>query len=422
MAFLGMRGTGDFVSNQRPENWRDMVLRLYPNGTAPLTAITAKLASEATDDPVYHWWQKGLPDQQATVTGVWTNAALNVAYVSGGVATDTLYIQMSAADAGKIRLGHVVLLRDASDYDVDVNARVTAATVINGASSYITVALMEADDNSASNDLSNCDLCLVIGSANEEGADTPTVIHYDPTEYYNQTQIFRTPTSITGSAAETHLRTGPQVAENKREALELHSIEMEKAFLWGLYYSTTGSGGKPLRYTNGIVRLITTNRSDFTVDTDYSGQTWLQSGETWLDSKLEQVFRYGRNEKLAFVGSGTMLGLNRLAKANANINITPMTTSYGLEVDRWITPFGRIYMKTHPLFSYTATNRNSMLILELEKIKYRYLRNRDTKFLQNRQGAGIDGKIDEFLTECGLELHHEECFAFLNGFNQDNVL
>lgn len=49
--FLGMRGTGDWVTDQRPKNWRETILFLYPNGTAPLTAIMSKMKSEKTDDP-----------------------------------------------------------------------------------------------------------------------------------------------------------------------------------------------------------------------------------------------------------------------------------------------------------------------------------------------------------------------------------
>ena len=52
--FLGMRGTGDFtVTGQRPENWREMILYLYPNGKAPLTAIMSMMKSEKTDDPIF---------------------------------------------------------------------------------------------------------------------------------------------------------------------------------------------------------------------------------------------------------------------------------------------------------------------------------------------------------------------------------
>ena len=51
MPFLGMRGTGDWATDQRPKSWREGILYLYPNGQAPLTAIMSKLRSERCDDP-----------------------------------------------------------------------------------------------------------------------------------------------------------------------------------------------------------------------------------------------------------------------------------------------------------------------------------------------------------------------------------
>ena len=71
--FLGMRGTGDWVTDQRPKNWREGILYLYPNGTASLTAILSKMKSESTDDPEFNWWTKILPTQRATLTGKYTN-------------------------------------------------------------------------------------------------------------------------------------------------------------------------------------------------------------------------------------------------------------------------------------------------------------------------------------------------------------
>jgi hypothetical protein len=52
--FLGMRGNGDWVADQRPKSWREMILKLYPNGQAPLTAILSKMSSEAVDDPEFN--------------------------------------------------------------------------------------------------------------------------------------------------------------------------------------------------------------------------------------------------------------------------------------------------------------------------------------------------------------------------------
>ena len=210
-----MRGTGDWTADERPKDWRETVLFLYPNGTAPLTAILSKMKSEKTIDPEFNWWTKMLPDQAATVTGVYTDSLLSSAYTSGGVLGTVLYLKMAEASAKQFRVGHQVLLRDASDFTVDVNAKVIGRT-LNGASSYIQVKLLEADDNSTSHDLSDCDRVLIIGNINEEGATMPAGISYDPTKFYNLTQIFRTPPASLVPPVETKYHCGDKYKEMKR--------------------------------------------------------------------------------------------------------------------------------------------------------------------------------------------------------------
>lgn len=433
MGFLGMRGTGDWVTDQRPKNFREMMLFLYPNGQLPLTAMLSKMKNEAVDDPEFNWWTKNLPTQRATITGVYTDAAMAVAYVSGGVAGSILYMKMSEADSEHFRVGHQVLLRDASDPTVDVNAKVLAVSS-SGTSSYIQVKLLEADDNSGySHDLSDCDTAIIIGNINSEGATMPSAISYDPVKMYNYTQIFRTPLSITRTARKTKLRTGDQYKEMKREALELHGIEMEKAFLFGIKTEGTGDNGKPERTTEGLITNIRQNNSvcvsDFSLSADYDGKAWLDDGggEDWLDAMLMNLFLYGRDSKLAFCGNGAVLGINKLAKAGAHMQITPTTIGYGIKVMEWITPYGTLYLKTHPLFNYETTLRYSMLCFEPENLSYRYID--DTQFFGEggkTAAAGTnagrkDGTDEEYLTEAGLEYHHPYTAAFLTGVGQDNA-
>ena len=422
--FLGMRGTGDWVTDQRPKNWREGILYLYPNGTAPLTAILSKMKSESTDDPEFNWWTKVLPTQSGAVTNIFTDALLASAYTTGGVAGDQLFVNVTEAVADQFRVGHQVLLRDASHYDVDVNAK-AVAVVKNGASSYITCKLLEADDNGASTNLSNCDTILIVGNINAEGAAMPDAITYDSVKLYNYTQIFRTPLSITRTARKTKLRTGDAYKEMKREALELHSIEMEKAFLFGIATESVGTNGKPERTTQGIIPATKAAGTvdDFSLNSDYSGVTWLASGEDWLDEQLEVMFRYGSRDKLALCGSGALLGIQRLIKNNGNFEFTAATMDYGIQVIKWTTVFGVINILTHPLFSYEATNRNSMVILEPANLNYRYID--DTSFYaegekQNTGRSRTDSTEEEFLTECGMEYHHPLSWGYLNGFNTDN--
>lgn len=434
--FLGMRGTGDWATDQRPKNWREMILRLYPNGQAPLTAMMSKMKTETVNDPEFYWWTKSLPNQAGAVTGTYTDSGLSVAYTSGGLSGDFLFIKMSAATISEIRIGHQVLLRDASDLDVDVVAKVVDRDV-NGASSYAKVKLLEDDDNSANGDLSDADRVLVIGNVNSEGSASPDPISYDPTKWHNYTQIFKTPLEITGTAIETKLRTNPQAyQELKREILELHSIEMEKAFLWSVPTESTGDNGKKERTTLGIIPAIkggytgqggsAGTTSYYPSESSWSGETWLQGGEDWLDTQLEAIFRYGKQQKLAICGDQALMAINKLIKNSGDHSFTPTTAAYGIKVREWHTPLGTINLMTHPLFNYETTNRKSMVIIEPENLRYRPIKNRDTKFYKDdlKKNTGWtmrDGLKEEFRTEAGLEYHFPIAWGYLTGLGDDNT-
>lgn len=430
MAFLGMRGNGDWVTDQRPKNWREAILFRFPNGDAPLTAIMSKMASEKTDDPEFNWWTKGLPTQRAAITGIYSDSSLSVSYVSGGVAGDILYVKMAAADLTQFRVGHQILLRDASDLTVDVNVKVVGRDS-NGASSYLQVSLLEADDNSTTGDLSDADVAYIVGNINAEGAAMPDAIAYDPTKWYNYTQIFRTPLEMTRTAMQTRLRTNEQYKEAKREALQLHSIEMEKASIFGIRSENVGANGKPERTTMGIIPAINGaggtggTVSDYVTESDFSGKTWLQGGEEWLDNQLEIIFRFGGNEKLAFVGSQVLLAINRLIKNGGNFDYDASTESYGIKVVKWTTPYGVINLMRHPLFSYEATLRNSMVIFEPKDLRTRHIQ--DTMYkkddrLKKGGWTSRDGIKEEYLTEMGLEFHHPDGWGYLNGFGSTNTV
>lgn len=420
--FFGMRDTGDWVSNQRPESWEEMILRLFPNGSAPLTAMLAKMKQKNVTDPIHHWWRKTLPTQRVTGTAgafVYTDV-LSTPYVSGGAAAATLYVKMTAADVAQIKIGHTVLFRCSTDYTLDVVARVTARAV-NGASSYATVTLLEADDNGTGTTIANADVLLIMGTAYGQGGLGADAIAQDVVEDYNYCQIFKDALQITKTAEVTKLRTGAALPEAQRDCLEYFSIQREKAYLWGIRYAGTDPvASTPMYTTGGIIRKLSSNVDDFSVNTDYSGQTWLQGGEDWFDAQLEQIFRYGRTQKLAFCGSGALLGIQKLAKTNGNIQLTPQVGAYGIAILNWITPFGTLSLKTHPLFSYEATNRNSMLIIEPENLTRIVLRG--TKFEMNIQPNDADYTKHQYLCEDGLELNFEETFGYLNGVGVDSSL
>ena len=202
--FLGMRGTGDWVTDQRPLNWRQQILYLYPNGMAPLTAILSMMGSESVDDPQFHWWTQEQSAVGGAVAGIYTLPDLSAAYVTGGVAGDVLYVQVTTVLANRIREGHQILLRDASDWEVDVVGKITGVTrgTVN---SILAVKLLEDDDNALVHNLASCDTFKIIGNINPEGGEMPDAIALNPVKVYNYTQIFRTALSLTRTARKTKL-------------------------------------------------------------------------------------------------------------------------------------------------------------------------------------------------------------------------
>ena len=427
--FLGMRGTGDWVTDQRPKNWRQTLLFLYPNGMMPLTGMMSKLPSEGVDDPEFNWWTKGLAAQAGAITNIYLEPTLTNPYSTGGKEHEVVYVKTTLAVNKEFRVGHQVLLRDASNYGVDVNAKVTAV-VQNGVDSYIACRLLEDDDNGGSDDLSDADRILVIGNINPEGGYMPDALSYEPTKFNNYCTIARTPLSITRTARKTRLRTPAQYKESKREALELHGIEMEKQLIWSIPTEFIGENNKPERTTGGIVHYIKTfassNIDDFRTNTDFSGNTWLQGGEEWFDERLELVYRYGSTAKVALCGSKAMLGIQRLVKNSGQFQLKSRQKDYGISVTTWIHAFGTLELKTHPLFSFEVTNQNDMLIVDLPNLRFRYVDDtffkKDDSERRNTSGVGKDATDEEYLTEWGLEMHHAETMGFLHGVGQDNTV
>ena len=419
--FLGMRGSTGFGADgslmRRPENWREVLLMLYPNGSCPLTAIMSQLKSEKTDDPIFHWFEKTLDAQRAALTGVYTDVLATALTAGAKTVGLTMYLKMAAADLSYFKVGHVLIVRASGTLSSKFSVLVAASTA-NGASSYLTVTLTEAVTVPSGPPTYN--VAQVIGSSYPEGDTLASSISYDPTEKNNYTQIFRTSIQNTRTAARTRLRTGDAITQAKKEALELHGIEMERGFLFnGAKYVTTGTNGQPQRITGGLRNYIQTNTINWAAATGQGG--WADTSAhafttmQWLNSQLEALFRYGTPEKVAFCGSGAILAIQNLIAAapSTRIELTNETKSYGISVMTWQTPFGTLYLKHHPLMTLEPTTRSEMVILDTKFLNYRYID--DTQYLPDRQSNDLDGMKAEYLTEAGLELQFEQAHGWFSG-------
>lgn len=391
---LGLRGTGQFsVTGQRPENWREKILELFPNGSAPLTAILSMLKAEKTDSSIFHWYEEKIPAQR-----------LRINLAAGYAAGDTVLIvdATSASDgisgSKMVRTG-IILWNERTGEKMYVSDDPASDTQIQCTRGFGTTAAAAILDN---------DWLTVIGNAQEEGAVVPTAIQYDPDEYSNYCQIFRVPVNLTKSAQVEHFRDGDAYKNAKRRALRDISIQREMAYLFGELKSSTGPKGMPLKTTRGLLTHIETYASANVIDVGGA------LSEQAFDGYMEQVSRYGSGNKFGLCGSGALMVLSSLAKGG-NIQVQSVATSesYGMSLTKYQTTHGDLILKSHPLFNMHPVLRYNMVILDTAHIKERILIGRDLNFLKDRHNPGDDMVTDEYLIESGIETNFADAHMYL---------
>jgi hypothetical protein len=377
MAILGMRDTVSYA-NDRFENWRRQILYLFPHGAAPLTAFLSLTEPEETNDPRFHWEEEPLPTQRSTTTAAFSNVDTSI-----------------AVKDPSFRVGHLLLEETTGEQMevVGVDSTGLILTVVRGK-----WAIPQQAGSSG-------DAVVIIGNVNSEGQDSPPQsLSVDPTEHNNLTGIFRTSLTLTGTAMNTAVkydRTGPY-KEQLRQKLNYHSIELEKGFIFCQQAQWKDpSSGETKRTTGGILSLLPPQYIQAVPNGILTGDLWA--------GYLELIFRYvsnPNNEKLGLIGSGALNSLNRLAEKVGKMETVAGDESFGMALIRWYTPFGTLYLRTHPLLTQHPVWRYNLLMLDVHNLVYRHVIGRDTTRLTNRQNPGADKRVDEWLTEAGLEVHH----------------
>lgn len=400
--FAGLRGTGSFGTDERPKNFREMILFNNPNGKAPLFALTARMKKETTNDPEFSWWEEVNDIGRATVNGA-------VAQAGTTITVDPFNATTQIGGALQFAPGDLLLVEgDTTAFDQEV---ITVVSVTNDTTLVVTRGSAGTTAPAGATSIPDNAGLLRIGSAHAEGTGAPSSVSSNPVKYVNKTQIFKTTYELTGTAKETYLRTGDPMKNDQLRKSFIHSEKLEQAFLWGRVSETT-SGGQPLRTMAGLRSMIQSNVKVYTADPT-------------LDSfinDLSPVFDYesgaAGDERVVYAGNGAINHLNKLIASDSStrINYDGIIDVYGQRMLRFTIPQGTIAIKSHPLMNVHPLYTYSMFVVNPSGLVYRPLKNRDTKPIKNVQLPDEDKQKDMWLTECSLELHYERSFAYIGQF------
>src|SRR5262245_54874341 len=250
-AVAGLRGTGDWGTDERPKNFRDYIMWRNPNGNTPITALMSKAGKDSTDDPEFSWW-----DEPVTIIRLQINGAR--------VAGDTTIIVDSADPstsapgnnwglATHLKPGDLLLVEPA-----EANFSTAEYIEVVSVTSATQFVVKRGAAGSTPAGISDDVFLLLVGSSFAEGTGEPKAASRNPVKYSNYTQIFKDVYDVTGTAAETRARTGDPIKnDKKRKALD-HAKSIELALLFGRKNETVGDNGKPLRTTDGLRRFVAT--------------------------------------------------------------------------------------------------------------------------------------------------------------------
>lgn len=360
------------------------ILRLFPNGSAPLFGLTG-LAKRSTAKATTHGY--------FTKTMVFPFAQINA---GGGYAAGiTVFVVDSTSGLAPKQVLHNTRTKE--------NMRiisVDSATQITVTREFGRIAAAAINDD---------DKLVVVGTAFEEGSARPIARSITMVHVSTFTQIFRNAWALTDTARAfyTSMPGVSNVAENKEDCMMFHAAEMESAIFFGQAKMDT-SGPTPLHSTQGIIdameQYAPANTNAAAATTNY-GQ---------LVSLVEPAFKYSSNigsgkERTLFGGQTAVRVLNDIGRKNGMIQMEQTETSFGMMFTRFRFYKGSINIIEHPIFNGLENMAGLAVGIDLPALALAYMDGRDTRSEEyggvGRNNAnGIDAQGGSLTTEFATEL------------------
>lgn len=376
----GTRDNANILQAKRVIDMSDTIALLKPN-EEPLMAFLkiAKRNTEVARNPKFDWLEDELQPRWDAI-----NAAAGYASGITAIVVDNA-VYFTKFDIVKVpRTGEVMLV---TAYDTGTQT----LTVTRGFGLTAAAALVDNDP------------LVIIGNVNEEGAGTREIKSTQEVNKFNYTQIFKTPFGVTNTQAASKMYGGKDLNYQQMKKGVEHRIDMGRAFTMGERKEDT-SGGKVKRSTGGLLSFL--NKNNY----DAGGQTT----QAEFDNNIsEVVFKYGSKEKILLASARLISVINQWALGKLQIN--QEAKKYGLSIFEYITPFGKFQIMNYQHILEGAVYGGYGIVIDPENIKYRPLEGRDTKLETNIQANDADQRVDQYITEAGLEVRNPETHAVLTG-------
>ena len=390
--------SGIFNANMNPaelntKSFAGTILRLFPNGSAPLFALSSQSGKAKAKASTHGYFSKTLSFIKTTSSAGDLVGATSLALVSTAGMTANMVLQNT-------RTRENMLITSVTDP--------THIAVTRGFGRVVAAAL-NAGDN-----------LIQVGTAFMEGSNRPTARQLATVYIPNYTQIFRNAWGLTDTARASLAEAGySNIAESRKDCGMFHSIDAESAILFGQPKMDT-TGAQPMHATQGIIDAIyqyaPNNINAAAATTNYDQ----------LVALVEEAWTYSTdasNPKMraGFCDSTAMKVMHQIARLSAMVEVMQSETSFGMQFTKFKFYKGEINLIEHPLMNglQTAATGN-MLVMDLPALKLAYMDGRDTTAEEYGAGGkavenGVDGVGGSLTSEFAVELINPYSCVYVTG-------
>ena len=362
-------GNGNIEAKRLVVDMSSTIGFLQPSAN-PLVVLTKKLNTKSCSNPKYEWM-----DNNSDVR--WSAAA-------AGALLNATEIVVTTGDGKNFTAGDLIKFVKTGEVIQVTSVATDTLTVVRNIGALAATAAA----------ITTADKFLIIGNASMQGSGAPAENIVGVTPFYNYTQIFKTPFSVTNTLNASTVYGMKELARLRKMAGIRHAKSMEYAFLFGAKSINTG-GAQPLTTTEGIISTLTGCANNLT-------KTYVAAVTKDLLTFCEKLFTNGSSERTCFCSPDVLSWFADNANQKLNFMQSSNDKTFGLNITKYMTPHGVLNLILHPLL--VSGYAGYLVALDLEDLYFRPLQGRDTQLKTNIQAPDEDGERDMYITEAGVQI------------------
>lgn len=374
------------------------ILRRAPNGSAPLFAMTALAKPSKAKSSTHGYFSKTMVFASLVLTAAIANGTVQtftVADTTGIVPTMVFFNPLTGENVRVLEVTNSTTLTMQRGY-----GRIAAAAMTNGTK------------------------LLMVGNSHREGSARPIPRSVQAVYVANFTQIWRNSWALTDTARASYAEQGySNIAENRWDCMNFHSIDIESAMFLGQPFMGTESG-QPLHATQGIIDAVREHAPlNVSISTDPNGISYDDLVDMLTPAFSSSSDMSDQNTRIAYCDATAMRVLQDIGRNYGEVTMSMPEAAYGQVFTEFKFFKGRVMLREHPLFNGIGAE-GMCVVVDAPAVRLAYLDGRQTK--QENFGVGgsfegddgIDAQGGSITTEAAVELLNPQGCAVITNLTK----